>query len=59
MTKIREYREKIGLTQEAFAARLRVSIHTARSWDQGQRSPKRSRVKEIAKLLKCDPVELL
>ena len=59
MTKFREFREKAGLTQEDLAKKLKVSIFTVRSWDQGHRSPQRDRLLEVAKFLKCDVVELL
>ena len=28
-----------GLTQEAFASALGISVHTLRNWEQGRRSP--------------------
>lgn len=58
-SRFREFRKKSGFTQEVVATRLRVSIHTIRAWDQGLRLPKRSRIFDIAKLLKCDPLELI
>lgn len=30
---------RLGLTQEAFAALMGVSVKTLRNWEQGQRSP--------------------
>jgi putative transcriptional regulator len=32
-------REKLGLTQEAFAARYRIPIGTLRDWEQGRKFP--------------------
>lgn len=36
---IHDHRHALGLTQAEFAARLRVSLHTLRSWEQGRREP--------------------
>ena len=33
-------REKLGLSQSAFAALLNISVKTLRNWEQGQRSPR-------------------
>lgn len=35
----RAAREKLGMTQEQFAATLQTSVSTVRSWEQGKRSP--------------------
>ena len=32
-------RRFVGLTQEAFAAALGISVHTLRNWEQGRRNP--------------------
>ncbi|ARN76074.1 helix-turn-helix domain-containing protein [Oceanicoccus sagamiensis] len=34
-----EIRERLGLSQDAFAALLNISVKTLRNWEQGQRSP--------------------
>ncbi|MGH9345833.1 MAG: helix-turn-helix domain-containing protein [Vicinamibacterales bacterium] len=36
---VRAIRTKLGLTQEAFAARFGFSINTLRHWEQGKRDP--------------------
>lgn len=36
---VREIRAKLGLTQQAFAARFGFSINTLRHWEQGKRVP--------------------
>lgn len=36
---IKEVREKIGLTQAEFAARLHISARTLQNWEQGRRYP--------------------
>src|SRR5215469_2944162 len=36
----RNVRERTGLTQAAFAARIGVPVETVRNWEQGKRSPR-------------------
>src|SRR5713226_6423233 len=36
---VREIRSKLGLTQQAFAARFGFSVNTLRHWEQGKREP--------------------
>ena len=35
----RRVRERLGLTQQALAARIEVPLDTIRNWEQGKRSP--------------------
>jgi putative transcriptional regulator len=35
----RQIRERMGLTQEEFAAALCISVKTLRNWEQGRRDP--------------------
>ena len=35
----RAIRERLGMTQEAFAAALCISVKTLRNWEQGRREP--------------------
>ncbi|HLL48141.1 MAG TPA: helix-turn-helix domain-containing protein [Longimicrobiaceae bacterium] len=35
----RQIRERMGLTQEKFAAALCISVKTLRNWEQGRREP--------------------
>lgn len=37
--RIKELREKMGLSQPVFAAALNVSTETVRAWEQGKREP--------------------
>ena len=39
LTDIKEVREKTGLTQAEFAARLHISARTLQNWEQGRRYP--------------------
>jgi putative transcriptional regulator len=36
---VREIRDRLGLTQVAFADRYGLNIHTLRQWEQGLREP--------------------
>ncbi|HET7234597.1 MAG TPA: helix-turn-helix domain-containing protein [Longimicrobium sp.] len=36
----REIRERLGLTQERFAALLCINVETLRNWEQGRREPR-------------------
>ena len=36
---VRAIRRKLGMTQQAFAARFGFSINTLRHWEQGKREP--------------------
>ena len=37
---VKSIREKIGLSQSAFAGLLGVSVRTLQEWEQGRRTPK-------------------
>jgi putative transcriptional regulator len=37
---IREFRRSLGMSQEAFAQHLGVSISSVRDWEQGRRKPR-------------------
>ena len=37
---VKNIREKMGLSQSAFAGLLGVSVRTLQEWEQGRRSPK-------------------
>ena len=37
---VKSIREKIGLSQSAFAGLLGVSVRTLQEWEQGRRNPK-------------------
>jgi DNA-binding transcriptional regulator YiaG len=36
---IRDFRRKLGWTQEQFAAAYRLSVETVRAWEQGKKEP--------------------
>jgi putative transcriptional regulator len=39
VTPPKQIRERLNLTQEQFAQRLRVSVRTLQDWEQGRRQP--------------------
>lgn len=48
---IREVRERIGLTQEKFAAKLGVTFPTVSRWDHGRAKPSPLALKQIENVL--------
>lgn len=44
-------RQALGLTQKAFAARLRVSVLTVKWWEAGTRSPSRAHQDQIVTMM--------
>ena len=48
----RELRERLGLTQEKFAARLGVTFPTINRWENGRAKPSPLAVKQIGDLLR-------
>jgi DNA-binding transcriptional regulator YiaG len=49
---IREVRERIGLTQEKFAAKLGVTFPTVNRWEHGRAKPSPLALKQIENLLR-------
>ena len=50
----RAVRNRTGLTQAAFAARIGVPVETVRNWEQGKRSP-RGPARALLKVLELAP----
>ncbi|HZR73055.1 helix-turn-helix domain-containing protein [Bradyrhizobium sp.] len=50
----RKVRMATGLTQAAFAARIKVPLETVRNWEQGKRSP-RGPARTLLKLIEMAP----
>jgi putative transcriptional regulator len=48
---VRELRERMGLTQEKFAARLGVTFPTINRWENGRARPSPLALKQIEDLL--------
>lgn len=40
---VKKLRERLGMTQEAFAAAYRIPVGTLRDWEQGPQAPRRAR----------------
>lgn len=57
-TNLKEIRKQKGLTQAELAQLLNVSVMTIRRLEAGTRAPKLKTIKEIAKILEVDPMEL-
>ncbi len=49
---VRELRERTGLTQEKFAARLGVTFPTINRWENGRAKPSPLALKQIENLLR-------
>lgn len=49
---VRELRERTGLTQEKFAARLSVTFPTINRWENGHAKPSPLALKQIEQLLR-------
>jgi putative transcriptional regulator len=49
---VRELRERMGLTQEKFAARLGVTLPTINRWENGRARPSPLALKQVADLLR-------
>lgn len=49
---VREFRERTGLTQEKFAARLSVTYPTINRWENGRARPSPLAMKQIENLLR-------
>ena len=57
--KIREYRQKRGLTQDALAAELHVSSQAVSKWENGQTMPDISLLMPLSRVLGIGVNELL
>ena len=57
--RLAEVRKYHGDTQEAFANKMSVSVHTVRSWEQGKSSPSVETLADICRLYKVSADYLL
>jgi putative transcriptional regulator len=53
----RRVRERLGLSQTAFARRIGVPVDTVRNWEQGKRSP-RGQARALLRILDRMPEPL-
>jgi len=51
--KIKELREKLGLTQEQFAAKVGVTFSTVNRWESGRSKPSPLAMRQIMELMEC------
>lgn len=56
---VRAARDRLKLTQEQVAARMNMSIHTFRRWDQGKNRPARLEEMQLLALILETPIEVL
>lgn len=56
---VRAARDRLKLTQEQVAARMNMSIHTFRRWDQGKNQPARLEEMQLLALILKTPIEVL
>lgn len=57
--RLHDRRTALGLSLTAFAEKVEVSKATASDWERGKFSPTLARFPKIARVLKCEIVELL
>ena len=53
--RIKDLREKLGLSMEQLAERVPVSWQTVQQWENGKTAPKRARLEAVAKALNTTP----
>ena len=53
MNRIKEHRERLGLSMAELAEKIGVDASTGGMWEQGQRIPKYASIKRMAKLFGC------
>lgn len=53
MTKIRELRQKLRLTQEELAKKLGVERSTVTKWELGESKPRADMLVKLSKILGC------
>lgn len=49
--RLKAYRKKAGLNQEALAKKLGVNVASVRAWEQGRSNPRAAALKKIEKIL--------
>ena len=58
LAKIREHRERIGLSQKQLAAALGVDSSAVSLWESGKTAPTMKNLKKLAELFSCSPGDL-
>ena len=57
--KVKEIRNKIGLTQGELAVKIGVNQNTVSQWETGERVPRADKLIQLAEILGCTVDELL
>ena len=57
--KIKEMRQKRGLTQKQLADRLGVKQQNVSDWERGERSPSVKNLKKLSEILNCQIDDLV
>ena len=57
--RLKEIRNKTGLTQEEVSVKLGVNQNTISQWETGERMPRAEKLIQLAKLFNCTVDELL
>lgn len=50
-SRLKAYRKKAGLNQEALAGKLGMNVASVRAWEQGRSNPRKAALKKIEKVL--------
>lgn len=57
--RLREFRERSGLSQEELAEKVGCHPNTIRRWELGYREPRSSDIRKLCEILNCTEAELL
>ncbi|MBQ7544882.1 MAG: helix-turn-helix transcriptional regulator [Synergistaceae bacterium] len=57
--RLRELRERLGISQEELAERVGCHSNTIRRWELGRREPRSSDIQKLCEILNCTEAELL
>ena len=57
--RLRELRERLGISQEELAERVGCHANTIRRWELGYREPRSSDIQKLCEVLNCTEAELL
>lgn len=59
MNKIKAKRKQVHLTQHELSIEMNVARSTVAMWEIGKSVPRASKLKKLAKILKCDVIDLI
>jgi transcriptional regulator with XRE-family HTH domain len=55
---LRRLRQRAGLTRQQLAERVRVTLHTIRAWENGERAVRKEWLFKLAAALDCSVADL-